>query len=751
MSNTADMQRVHDLIALLRHVPEPLAAAVAAALQESTPGLRLAIVEAAAQAFDQRLGVRSLQALARYARHPKSEFAAGSVERLATVETMAARWLVAHVLERNGDHDAAAAALDRIEDLSFGEERALRLIAQARNLQKAGRHEAARTAIRHAASAAQTKQSLDAVRQLIEASEASGGPLPARARRRIAVLGTGTLQLWADALKPALAGAGIGGDVFVGGFGQYQQEILDPASPLREFKPDLIVLAVDYRALGLDELAPDPDAVVDSAIAGFRSLWRACQDNFGAALVQFTFEVPELDPFGGLSAVLPGGRARMIRRVNLRLAEAAAGTRVTLFDLDETAALFGKQRWNDAAMWIAAKQYPAADAVPFLVHRLAATIRAICGLTSKCVVLDLDNTLWGGVIGEDGLNGIRLGGTAEGEAYVAFHRYLLGLKRRGIPLAVCSKNNEADARSVFREHPESLLREDDFAVFLANWEPKPDNLRRVAAMLNIGVDSLVFLDDNPMERNFIRRELPEVEVPELPEDPALYVETLHRTQLFEAVAFTEEDRHRADSYRQNAERSALAAGATDVGEYLGSLGMKIELRPFDDRNLPRIVQLINKTNQFNLTTRRTTDAQVEHWMRDPSCYTQFMRLRDRFGDSGLTGVLVAFREGDALRIDTWLISCRVLGRKIEDVMLASACAFARATGARRVVGEFVPTAKNAQVSAIYPRFGFDTLRDGADGALYELPVERAPAAPAGLHDIDDATVPAAVASGDSTR
>ena len=733
---------------MLRHVAEPLAAAVSAAMQESDPDARFAIVEAAVRAFDRRIGARSLQALARYARHPKSVFTDAARDRLAAIDTMAARWLAAHVLERTGEHDRAATTLDGIEDLTFGEERALRLVARARNLQSAGRSSEAWPAIRHAAAAAQTKQTLTAVAQLMDAGEPTA-VAPARAHRRIAVLGTGTLQLWADGLKPALFGAGILGDVFVGEFGQYQQEILDPASPLATFAPDLVVLAVDHRALGLDDLTVEPAAAIESAVDGFQSLWRTCQQRFGATVVQFTFEVPELDPLGGLSAVLPGGRARLIRQLNLQLADAAAAMRVTLFDLDDTASLFGKQRWNDSAMWIAAKQYPAAEAVPFLVHRLAGTIRAICGLTSKCVVLDLDNTLWGGVIGEDGLNGIRLGGTAEGEAYTAFHRYLLGLKRRGIPLAVCSKNNDADARSVFREHPESVLREDDFAVFLANWEPKPDNLRRVAAMLNIGVDSLVFVDDNPMERNFIRRELPEVEVPELPEDPAQYVEALHRSQLFEAVSFTEEDRQRAESYRQNAQRSALAAGTTDVAEYLASLAMKVELRPFDERNLPRIVQLINKTNQFNLTTRRTTDAQVAQWMRDPSCYTQFMRLKDRFGDSGLTGVLVAFREGDDVRIDTWLISCRVLGRKIEDVMLASVCAFARATCARRVVGEFIPTAKNGQVRDIYPRFGFATVKDGPDGSLYALPVQQAPQAPAGLHEIDDATaLTAAGASGD---
>ena len=235
---------------------------------------------------------------------------------------------------------------------------------------------------------------------------------------------------------------------------------------------------------------------------------------------------------------------------------------------------------------------------------------------------------------------------------MSFQRYVQALRRRGIPLAVCSKNNEADALSVFRDHPETVLREDDFAVFLANWEPKPDNLRRVASMLNLGIDSLVFLDDNPMERNFIRKELPEVEVPELPDDPALYAEALHRTYLFESLTFTQEDQGRADSYRENAQRSRLAVGRANVNDYLAELGMKLELRPFDELNLPRIVQLINKTNQFNLTTRRATAADVVQWMRDGNCYTQAMRLRDRFGDNGITGILVAFRER------TWFASIR---------------------------------------------------------------------------------------------
>lgn len=748
----APLSRAQEIVGVLRHVPEPLAVAAAMALQERDAAAAFAIVEAAAAAFDQRLTAKSLQALGRFVKRAKQTFTEPVAARFLDIGTMAGRWIAANGLEALGEHDRAASALARMDDLSWNEERAIRLSALARNLQRTARTEEAWIALRQAAAAAATKETLAAIGRLLDDGERQG-PAPARITRRIAVVGTGTLPLWTEALRPALFGAGIRAELFVGDFDQYQQEILDDSSRLARFRPELIVLAVDHRALGLDDLSADKDADanVAAAVDRFASLWRACQRRFAATVVHWTFEVPEVDPLGGLSAVLSGGRARLIQRINLGLAGAAREANVTLFDVNETAALFGKQRWNDAAMWIAAKQYPAAEAVPFLVHRLSALVRAACGLSSKCVVLDLDNTLWGGVIGEDGVNGIRLGGDAEGEAYTAFHRYLLGLKHRGIPLAVCSKNNETDARSVFREHPESLLREDDFAVFLANWEPKPDNLRRVAAMLNVGIDSLVFIDDSPMERNFIRAELPDVEVPELPDDPAHYPEALQRSLLFESTTFTDEDRHRADSYRQNAQRASLATGATDVAEYLSSLGMRIELRPFDAANLPRIVQLINKTNQFNLTTRRTTAAEVERWIADPSCYTQAMRLTDRFGDSGLTGVLVAFREADVVRIDTWLMSCRVLGRKIEDAMLASLCGFAKAGGAAAVVGEFLPTAKNAQVSGLYPRFGFETLREDAGGGLYRLPLTIVPGAPEGLFDIDDATLPTAVAGGETRR
>jgi len=729
------------VVSFLQHVDDPLRTAAAIAAKEPDAAEKVEIIAAAAANFGDRINARSLQALARQARDiAKGTGADAAVERLLGISTVAAQWMAALMLEAFAQHARAAEVLQAIKDVTWREERALRLQALARNLIREGRVQDAWAPLQQAAKAAEARQTLVGVGQLLKEASRTEQP-PARAVRRVALVGTGTLSFWAEALKPALYGAGVWAEVFAGEFGQYQQEIVDPESGMAKFRPDVIVIAVDYRALGLVDVFSDPDAAVEGIVAQFRGLWTACQERFGAAVVQFNFEIPEIDPFGRLSAAVAGGRSRVLQQVNLQLWDVAQRANVAVFDMNEAAAEYGKQRWNDAGMWIAAKQYPAAEALPSLARRLASLVRAACGLTSKCLVLDLDGTLWGGVIGEDGLAGIRLGGDPEGEAYTAFQRYVQALRRRGIPLAVCSKNNEADALSVFREHPETVLREDDFAVFLANWEPKPDNLRRVASMLNIGIDSLVFLDDNPMERNFIRKELPEVEVPELPDDPALYAEVLHRTYLFESLTFTEEDQRRADSYRENAQRSQLAAGSANLDDYLAGLGMKLELQAFDELNLPRIVQLINKTNQFNLTTRRATAADAVNWMRDGNCYTQAMRLRDRFGDSGITGILVALHEGDVVRIDNWLMSCRVLGRRIENAMLASVMDFANHVGARAIAGEYVPTAKNEQVKDLYDRLGFARIQDRGDGSVvYELRLDTSARPATQWFEVEDSTV-----------
>jgi FkbH-like protein len=681
------------------------------------------LLQDALSRYGSRIGPKNMHALARHAKSAALEAdPAVRAEQIRAIGTPAAQWYAAAMLESAGSFEVAAEALDAMDDVSWGEERALRLEALARNRLRAGDVARVGPPLRYAAQAAQTRQTLVSLDRLLTQAQQSAD-LPVKARRRIAVLGSGVLDFWAGLLRPALFGFDIGCEILTGEYDQYQQEIRDPSSRLAKFRPEIVVLAVNWRSLGLLDETADPAATVRNLIDGMAALWRTCQHRYRAAVIQLNFEIPEVDPLGRLSAASPGGRARVIHTLNLELWDAAQQARVAVLDVEQLAAATGKRNWSDPGMWIAAKQYPTTDAVPLLTRNLAALVRAVCGLTSKCAVLDLDGTLWGGVIGEDGLDGIRLGGDAEGEAYTAFHQYLLGLRRRGIPLAVCSKNNEDDARSVFRRHPETVLKEDDFAVFLANWEPKPDNLKNIAAMLNIGVDSLVFLDDNPVERNLVRRELPDVEVPELPDDPARYAEALHATYLFESLSLTDEDRRRADTYRDNVLRTELAAGSTNLDEYLVSLRMKVDLRPFDETNLPRIVQLINKTNQFSVTTRRTTASEVMAWMQDPACYTQFMRLQDRFGDSGVTGAMVAVREGETLRIVNWLMSCRVLGRRIENLMLASLMQHARRAGAAAVIGEYLPTAKNGQTAELFDRFGFERIEEREDGGrLYRAAV-----------------------------
>jgi FkbH-like protein len=636
-----------------------------------------------------RLTPESIREIVLFAKTQKNDIP-GALAAFEHRSTPAAYWLEAALLEQAGRNEEAAQVLESLTDASWGEERALRLLAVARNRKAAGPE------LMQSARAATTNRTLIAIDKLIAG-------FPAKRKCKIALVGTVTLELWTPALRALCFSWGIDAEIYVGLFQQYTQEILDPNSGLAKFQPDIVLIAADWRALALPPESPDPAATVASKLALFEPLWNHCRRTLGANVIQCNFEVPEVDPLGNLGAALPGGRASIIRQLNQELTRHA----VAILDVEQIAGLHGKQRWNDEALWQAAKQYPSTEAIPLLMRHAAALIRASLGLTSKCLALDLDNTLWGGIIGEDGVNGIRLGGSPAGESFVAFQKYVQALQRRGVILAICSKNNEADAKTPFRDHPEMVLKLDDIALFVANWNSKDVNLRHIAAILNIGLDSIVFLDDNPVERNLIRRLIPEIEVPELPPDPAGYPATLHRSLCFEPWTLTDEDRKRAQSYQQNAQRTEQLAASGNVEDYLSSLEMQVELRPFDQANLGRIVQLINKTNQFNLTTRRITEAECLALIGRADCYTQFMRLKDRFGDSGITGVLIGFVEDGNLRIDNWLLSCRVLGRRVEDAMLAAALNFAASRHCEYAIGEYLPTAKNAQVSAIFEKYGFE--------------------------------------------
>ena len=346
------------------------------------------------------------------------------------------------------------------------------------------------------------------------------------------------------------------------------------------------------------------------------------------------------------------------------------------------------------------------------------------GKARKCLVLDLDNTLWGGVIGDDGLTGIVLGnGSPLGEAYLKVQQTALALRERGVVLAVSSKNDDHIARGPFRAHPEMILKEQHVAVFQANWQDKASNLKAIAQTLNIGVDSLVLLDDNPVERAQVREALPEVAVPELPDDPAFYAQTLLAAGYFEAVAFTAEDRERANQYQSNAERAQALGAATDLSSYLTSLQMRAIFSPFDSVGRQRITQLINKSNQFNLTTRRYTESEVLAFEEASSGLTLQVRLIDRFGDNGMISVVVCRADGADWLIDTWLMSCRVLNRSLEQTMLNHLVSRAREAGARALIGEYLRTDRNGMVKDHYARLGFTPLEVEDHRSLWRLEID----------------------------
>jgi FkbH-like protein len=531
-------------------------------------------------------------------------------------------------------------------------------------------------------------------------------------RIKLALLGSSTLRHLIPGIRVAGLRHGFWVEVFEGDYGQYFQELTNKHSPLHEFYPDTVCFAFD--AAHLYSLG-NGDA--GATVAHLRDIWSATKAAFGCRIIQQTGLMTFPDLVGSNEHRLPDSPQACISTLNTAIQPAADASGVDLLAVDKYSALDGVRVWHDPMLWNSSKQ----EVHPAVSHKYGEYVMRIAGAqygrSRKCLVVDLDNTLWGGVIGDDGLQGIRIGqGSAMGEAYLAFQRYVLRLKDRGVVLAVCSKNDEANAYLPFDEHPEMLLKRTDIACFVANWGDKAANLRAIAKTLNLGVESLVFVDDNPFERNLIREQLPEVAVPEMPEDPALYAGVLADAGYFEAVHVTQEDRQRATQYHTNLEREAFRETVTDMSSYLEGLRMELLVQPFDDGNLQRIVQLINKTNQFNLTTRRYSEAEVRAIMSDPRALTWQFRLKDRFGDNGIIAVIFGkLNSGRELELESWLMSCRVLGRKVEDACMNVVAGGASAIGATRIVGEYRPTAKNAMVRDLYAQFGFRTASADGDG------------------------------------
>jgi FkbH-like protein len=525
---------------------------------------------------------------------------------------------------------------------------------------------------------------------------------------RLALLASGTVDHLLPGLRVAGLRHGLRITAHAGNYGQYRQELLDPGG-LNAFRPDAVVLSLAARdflgAVPLDASAEAADAAIAAALADLRALWARAR---GLGLViQQTFLDLEPPLFGGLDAVVPGAPARLAARLNAAVADAAGADGVLLLDVARAAARDGLDAWHDNVRWLQAKMEIAPAAGPCWGELVARLVAAARGKSKKCLVLDLDNTLWGGVIGDDGLSGIVLGqGSGVGEAHLGLQAYAKRLRERGVILAVCSKNDPEIAEAAFRDHPEMLLKRADFAAFAANWDDKAANLRAIAQALNIGLDTLVFVDDNPAERARVRAALPEVAVPELPADPAHYVRTIAEAGYFEAVSFTADDRARAGQYAANLERESLAAGAGGIDEFLGALAMTVEFGPVNALNLARVTQLINKTNQFNTTTIRRTEAEVAALAADPRGLALQFRLLDRFGDNGIVSVMLLEPAGDALELVNWVMSCRVFGRQLEDEALNILADLARDRGVAAIRARLVPTPKNGVIAELFPRLGF---------------------------------------------
>lgn len=543
---------------------------------------------------------------------------------------------------------------------------------------------------------------------------------------RVAFLASSTVDHFIEAFKFWMAIEGYFAQIFNSTFNTLEQAAADADGALYAFKPDFIWIFTGCRDLNLAVYPGDSAVLVreklEQCVERFTRLWQCVRQNSFSIILQNNADAPQIRPLGNFEGQVSWGGTNLYRQFNVALGAAAAAG-VVVLDLDHLASEYGKARWFDERYWYHSKHAFTLDASGFVAHQAACTIRACKGQAKKALVLDLDNTLWGGVIGDDGLNGLRLGHGTEGEAYVDFQRYILSLKNRGVILAICSKNEQENARLPFIKHPDMRIKLDDLAVFQANWNNKADNIREIARILNIGLDALVFVDDNPAERELIRRVLPMVAVPEMPQDPAEYIRALDCHKYFEMAAFSLEDAGRSSMYRENAQRTMLQQQSTNLDDYLQALNMQAVIHAFDDFYLPRIAQLINKSNQFHLTTTRYSEAQIRGIMKSPEYVCRYFKLKDRFGDNGLICVLILKKMAvGILAVDTWVMSCRVLGRGMEEFVQNEIVKIARDLGLSMVEGYYLPTKKNGLVKELYQKLGYELAEETATRSRWNLAI-----------------------------
>ncbi|MBR5727200.1 MAG: HAD family hydrolase [Muribaculaceae bacterium] len=533
-------------------------------------------------------------------------------------------------------------------------------------------------------------------------------------RVKVALLGDTATQLLAVAMRGAAIDMGFDIELYEADYNQVEQQLFDPDSELHHFGPQYMVLFQATHRLVDDHAAMPPEQRGFLAKRRLDFIEGTLNDKAWEGCRFICLNYPEIDDtvFGNYANQVEGSLIYQTRLLNIGLMQLAQRyDSLSIVDLAALQAQLGRKTMFSPSVYASTEMVISIDALPPVAYRIVQVIAAQRGTFKKSLILDLDNTLWGGIIGDDGIEGIQLGhGLGIGRIFTELQQWCKKLQQRGIILCVVSKNDEAIAKEPFRQHPDMVLRLEDIAVFIANWETKVDNIRAVQQILNIGFDSMVFLDDNPFERAIVREHIPGITVPELPEDPAEYLEYLYSLNLFETASASEVDDKRTRQYQQEAQRVELKRTFDNEQEFLASLDMQARVEPFNAFNTPRVAQLTQRSNQFNLRTIRYSEDDVKRLAQDPEVIDMAFSLSDRFGDHGLIAVVVMRPlDDETLFVDTWLMSCRVLKRGMERFTLDQMVTQARNRGYMRIVGEYLPTTKNAIVASHYPSLGFTHL------------------------------------------
>lgn len=544
---------------------------------------------------------------------------------------------------------------------------------------------------------------------------------------KLSLVGDTATQLFATALKGYGVLRGYNIELFEAEYNQVERQLFDPTSDLYQFDADFIVIFQSTHKLGEHHSMLNPEQQVTLADDRIGFLASVCENPALAGKKIIYFNYPEIEDtvFGSYANKVDSSFTYQVRKLNYELMRLSQQYQnLFICDIAALQNKLGRDMMFAANVYTSTEMILSIDALPYVASRVMDIVCAVKGQFKKCLILDLDNTVWGGVIGDDGLEGIQLGhGLGIGKAFTEFQMWVKKLKQRGIIICVASKNNEETAKEPFEKHPDMVLKLDDIAVFQANWETKVDNIRTIQSILNIGFDSMVFLDDNPFERNMVRENIKGITVPELPEDPAEYLEYLYSLNLFETASYSNLDKDRTKQYQVEAQRVSLSKTFTNEADFLKSLNMVSVVSGFTKFNTPRVAQLSQRSNQFNLRTVRYTDADIEALANDPNVIDLSFTLEDKFGDNGLIAVIIMKPlDKETLFVDTWFMSCRVLKRGMENFTLNTMVEKAKAAGYKRIIGEYLPTPKNKMVENHYTGLGFTPV-EGAVTAQYVLNVD----------------------------